>query len=90
MPGASSQAGRGDSHLEAAGRCVGAMTGTALYIATFALDQAVSVHCREGLSIIEMDHWWLEMWLDYGVRLTAANGNRKAGLRDGTDVNSAI
>jgi len=36
------------------------------------------VHCREGLSIIEMDSWWVEMWLDYGVWLTAGNDGRVA------------
>jgi len=48
------------------------MTSTSLYIAPYALDDVVTAHCREGLSVIEMDFWWLEMWLDYGVRLAAA------------------
>jgi hypothetical protein len=55
------------------------MNGTALYISPYALDKAVTVHCRVGLSVIEMDNWWLEMWLDYGVRLAAANNGFRQG-----------
>ncbi len=51
------------------------MTGAVLYIAPYALDKAVSVHCRVGLSIIEMDCWWAEVRLDYGVVLMAGNDN---------------
>ena len=51
--------------------------GTAIYTAPYALDKAVMVHCREGLSIIEMDYWWVEMWLDYGVGLVTGNNNIK-------------
>jgi len=52
------------------------MSSAALYIAPYALDGVVTVHCREGLSIIEMDCWWWEIRLDYGVRLVAANDDR--------------
>ena len=52
------------------------MTSTLLYIAPYALDNVVTVHCREGLSIIEMDFWWAELWQDYGVVFWTANDNR--------------
>ena len=54
------------------------MSSTALYIAPYALDEAVTVKCRVGLSIIEMDCWWVEVWLDYGVVLRPVNDNLAA------------
>jgi len=51
------------------------MSSAAIFIAPYALDKVVTVFCREGLSVIEMDHWWLEMSLDYGIELTACNDN---------------
>ena len=51
------------------------MTGAAVYIAPYALDSVVTVFCREGLSVIELDRWWVEMWLDYKITLQASNDN---------------
>ena len=54
------------------------MSSAALYIAPYALDRVVVVKCRAGLSIIEMDFWWLELWQDYGVLLSPSNDNLAA------------
>ena len=51
------------------------MSSAALYIAPYALDKVVTVQCRAGLSIIEMDFCWLELWQDYGVLLSPSNDN---------------
>jgi hypothetical protein len=54
------------------------MARSSLYIAPNALDKVINVHCRVGLSIIELDHWWIELWQDYGVVLVAGNDNAAA------------
>lgn len=51
---------------------------SALYIAPYALDGVVTVHCREGLSVVEMDFWWLELWQDYRIVLWPVNDNLAA------------
>lgn len=54
------------------------MSDITLYITPYALDHAITVHCLIGFSIIEMDYWWAELWLDYDVMLAAENDNRIA------------
>lgn len=51
------------------------MTYTAIYIAPYALDHVVSLHCRYGLAVVEMDFWWIELCQDYSIVLIACNDN---------------
>ncbi len=49
------------------------LPGTSIFIAPYALDHVLRIHCRDGLSVIELDCWWHEILLDYGIMLTPGN-----------------
>lgn len=49
------------------------MPGTTIFIGPYSLDDVLGIWCRDGLSVIELDCWWHEISLDYGVVLTASN-----------------
>ena len=49
-----------------------------ILIRPYAFERTLDLQCREGFSVIELDHWWLEIGQDYGLTLTAENDNRMA------------
>ncbi len=49
-----------------------------ILIRPYAFDQTLALHCKDGFSVVELDYWWLEIWQDYGLALTAENDNRLA------------
>ena len=51
-----------------------------VFIAPYALDDVLRIHCRQGLSVIELDCWWYELTQDYGVELVTSNRNTPASL----------
>jgi len=46
-----------------------------IFVAAFAFDHMLSIWCRNGLSVVELECWWHEISLDDGVVLMASNGN---------------
>jgi len=49
-----------------------------ILIRPYAFEPTLALRCKEGFSVVELDHWWLEIWQDYGLTLTAVNDNQLA------------
>ncbi|MGH1477959.1 MAG: hypothetical protein ACRBM6_04400 [Geminicoccales bacterium] len=60
-----------------------------IFVATYTFDHMLSIWCRNELSVVELECWWHEISLDYGVVLMTSNDNLAVlveGRNRGADV----